>query len=262
MKSRLRTFDLWNMFWRCLFIQGSWNHKSMLGLGFGFSAIPFIKRLFKTQKQREECLRRHLDFFNSHPYYASWCLGAVAKLEEEAKRKKWDDSRPIEIFKERLIGPLGAIGDRLFWDGIKPAAAGAGIALALTAGWIAIPVFLLLYNIPHLAVRIYGLREGYRQGFDIVSGLSVRRYQRWFDVMMMAGGVIAGLVLAAAVRWSWLQGAGRMDPLHAESFVPPALFAGALLLTWAALHFRISRHWTIAGAVLLGIIISLAAAAL
>lgn len=262
MKSRLRSWDLWNMFWRCLLVQGSWNHKSMLGLGFGFTAIPFIRRLFKSEKQREECLRRHLDFFNSHPYYASWCLGAVAKLEEEAKRKKWDDSRPIDIFKERLVGPLGAIGDRLFWNGIKPAAAGVGIVLALTAGWIAIPLFLLIYNIPHLTVRIFGLREGYRKGFDIVSGLSVRRYQGWFDALTMAGAITGGLCLAAAARWCWLQGAGRMAPLHPDGLVPLAVFVAALLLTWAALHFRIPRHRTILGAALIGIIISLAAAAL
>ncbi|HOT97342.1 MAG TPA: PTS system mannose/fructose/sorbose family transporter subunit IID [bacterium] len=258
MKSRMRALDLWNMFWRCFIVQGSWNHMSMLGLGFGFSAIPFIKRIYKTRKQREECLRRHLDFFNSHPYFASWCLGAVAKLEEEAHRKKWGESRPIEIFKERLVGPLGAIGDRLFWNGLKPAAAGLGVFLALTAGWIAIPVFLVVYNIPHLLVRIYGLREGYRKGFDIVSELSVRRYQKWFDGVGLVGSAVAGACLVAAVRWSALGGHVPAASGYEAGMLPATIFIAALLLTLVALRFNKSRHLTLLGAALLGLLISLA----
>jgi mannose/fructose/N-acetylgalactosamine-specific phosphotransferase system component IID len=258
MKSRMRFIDLGNMFLRCFVVQGSWNHKSMLGLGFCFTAIPFIKRLYKTQKQREECLRRHLVFFNSHPYYASWCLGAVAKLEEEARRKKWDDFRPIEVFKERLMGPLGVIGDRLFWNGLKPAAAGVGIGLALAAGWIAIPLFLVIYNVPHVLVRLAGIREGYRKGFDIVSDLSVRRYQKWFDWAGLVGAVAAGAVPVAAVRWSWLQGHHPVGPGIPAGSVPVLVFCAALLLTLAALHYRKSRHLTLLGATLLGILISLA----
>ncbi|HNW61158.1 MAG TPA: PTS system mannose/fructose/sorbose family transporter subunit IID [bacterium] len=258
MKSRMRAFDLWNMFWRCFLVQGSWNQMSMLGLGFGFSAIPFIKRIYKTRKQRDECLRRHLDFFNSHPYFASWCLGAVAKLEEEAQRKKWEEYRPIEIFKERLVGPLGGIGDRLFWCGLKPAAAGLGILLALTTGWFAIPIFLIVYNIPHLLVRIHGLRAGYRKGFDIVSELSMRRYQKWFDGVDLAGAAVAGACLIAALRWIWRGGAHPVLSGYPAGIVPLTVFSAALLLTLAALHFNKSRHWTLLGAVLLGILLSLA----
>ncbi len=230
----------------------------MLGLGFCFSAIPFIKRLYKTGKAREECLRRHLVFFNSHPYYASWCLGAVAKLEEEARRKKWDDSRPIEIFKERLMGPLGAIGDGLFWNGIKPAAAGLSILLALVAGWVAIPVFLVLYNIPHLLVRAAGVREGYRKGFDIVSDLSVRKYQKWFDLVALMGALAAGLCMIAGMRWSWLRGNHSMTGGEPGGIVPVVSFLAALSLTLALLHFRKSKHLTIFLAALLAVLISLA----
>ena len=262
MKSRMRAIDLTRMFLRSFLVQGSWNHKSMLGLGFGFTSIPFITRIHKTQKAREECLRRHIDFFNAHPYFASWCVGAVAKLEAEARRKKWDDWRPIEIFKERLAGPLGAIGDRLFWNGIKPAVSGAAIALALLAGWVAVPFFLILYNIPHLLVRATGIREGYRKGFDIVSDLSMRRYQKWFDLVTFSGSAAAGFCLVSALHWSWHHGAslGQVGFQFASSpgaVVPVAVFGAAVLLTLVLLHYRIAKHWIILLAALSGILISL-----
>ncbi len=202
MKKRMRRKDLFGMFWRCFLVQGSWNYQSMLGLGFCFSALPFIQRFFRNPHDLQEGLRRHLNFFNAHPYFASWCLGAVAKLEEEAGRKKWTDRRPIEVFKERLMGPLGAIGDQLFWNGIKPAAAGLGVWLALTIGWMAIPIFLVVYNVPHLLIRFRGLRDGYRKGFDIVSDLSMRKFQKWVDVIVISGSVITGLCIMAALQWS------------------------------------------------------------
>ena len=201
MKKRMRRKDLWSMFWRCFLVQGSWNYNSMLGLGFCYSALPFIRRFFTNSAEQQQGLRRHLDFFNAHPYFASWCLGAVAKLEEEAGRKKWSDRRPIEIFKERLMGPLGAIGDQLFWNSIKPAAAGLGVWLALTIGWLAIPVFLVIYNVPHLVIRARGIRDGYRKGFDIVSDLTMRKFQKWVDAIHYGGAVIAGLCTVAVLQW-------------------------------------------------------------
>jgi len=210
MAERIKRSDLLRMFFRCFLIQGSWNYRSMIGLGFSYCSLPILKRLYKNSKEQEEFLRRHLEFFNSHPYFVGWCLGAVAKLEEDAKRKKWGDDRPIKIFKERLTGPLGAIGDGLFWNGIKPVSAGIGVFLSLVLGWIAIPVFLVLYNIPHIYFRYTGIFESYKKGFDIISDLTVRRYKKWFTVIPIIGIIVAGLTITAAANRVLLQGSSAL----------------------------------------------------
>jgi len=199
---RIKRSDLIRMLLRCFLVQGSWNFKSMIGLGFCYCATPIAKRLFDSPEDQDSFLRRHLEFFNAHPYFASWCLGAVAKLEEDAERKNWMDYHPISVFKERLIGPLGVLGDRLFWSGIKPAVAGMGVWLALSIDWIALPIFLILYNVPHIYIRAKGLRLGYRKGFDIVSDLSVRRHETWFSVVEIIGSLATGLCLTSSVQWS------------------------------------------------------------
>lgn len=186
---------------RSLLVQGSWNYLSMLGLGFCYCALPVMRRLFKSARDQQAFIQRHLVFFNAHPYFASWCLGAVAKLEEDAVRKKWIDYRPIAVFKERLAGPLGAIGDELFWNGIKPAAAGLSVWIAVAFDWVAVPILLVAYNLPHLYVRFRGMRDGYQAGFDIVSALSLRRFQRLIDLVRVVGALSAGLCLAAGVDW-------------------------------------------------------------
>ncbi len=205
MVKRIRKSDLYRIFWRCFFIQASWNFKSMLGLGFCYSSIPIAKRLYKNKVDQSEFLKRHLEFFNAHPYFAAWCLGAVAKLEEEAQLKKWDNKRPISIFKERMAGPLGAIGDQYFWTGVKPVSAGTGVLLGLLIGWLAIPLYLLIYNIPHIYIRARGLSLGYKKGFDIISDISVRKYQKIFNVFTVLGILVTGLTAAKAAMWSLTQ---------------------------------------------------------
>lgn len=202
MLERITKKDRIKIFLRCFSVQGSWNFKSLLGLGFCYCSIPIAKRLFKSQKKQSEFLHRHLDFFNAHPYFASWCLGAVAKLEEEAILKKWPDKRPISIFKERLIGPLGSIGDYLFWSGIKPLSVAIGVCLAFAINWLALPVFFIIYNIPHIAIRKKGLELGYKKGFDLVSDVSMRHFKKYFKVISILGIVIIGILVMAAADWT------------------------------------------------------------
>jgi mannose/fructose/N-acetylgalactosamine-specific phosphotransferase system component IID len=243
---RIQRSDLISMLLRCFLVQGSWNFQSMLGMGFCFCATPIIKRLFDSPADRDSFLRRHLEFFNAHPYFASWCLGAIARLEEEAELQNWVDYRPITVFKERLIGPLGAIGDRLFWGGIKPAVAGIGVWLALSINWIALPIFITLYNLPHFYIRAKGLRLGYRKGFDIVSFLSMRRYQSWFSVIEIVGITAAGLCIVASIHWMQIK-----DDSYLISFmvsIPAAMFF---------LHYKKSINAALAFVTIIAVILGI-----
>lgn len=200
MAERIKRSDLFRILLRCFLVQGSWNYQSMIGLGFCYCALPILKRLYKSPEDQEEFLRRHLEFFNAHPYFVGWCLGAVARLEEDAERKNWIDYRPIRLFKERLTGPLGSIGDQLFWDGIKPASAAIGVWIAIICGWIALPIFLIIYNIPHLYFRIKGLFLSYKKGFDIVSNISERRYRKTVQIVKVIGLIGTGLAAGAGAH--------------------------------------------------------------
>jgi PTS system mannose-specific IID component len=195
----LRRIDLLKIFARCFLIQGSWNYQSLLGLGFCYAAIPILKRLNFSDEEKVKFNQRHIQFFNSHPYFAGYCLGAIAKLEEDAMETERVDDRSIPLFKERLAGPLGAIGDRLFWTNIKPAAAGFAVFLGMLVGWLAIPVFLITYNVPHIYLRAKGIFLGYRKGFDIVSDISERKFSKVFNLTFMAGAIATGLCLGLAL---------------------------------------------------------------
>lgn len=155
----------------------------MIGLGFCYCLIPILKRLYSEKSQQVDFLKRHLEFFNSHPYMVTFALGAVANIEQQAIHKRWEDTRPISVFKSRVIGPLGSIGDTLFWLLFRPAMAIIGVTLVYVIGLWGVVLFLLGYNAMHFYIRIRGLIDSFNKGFDIVRDLSLRGTQKYFRAL-------------------------------------------------------------------------------
>jgi mannose/fructose/N-acetylgalactosamine-specific phosphotransferase system component IID len=54
----------------------------MLSIGFCFALVPVANKLFKDRQKRIEFYNRHLNFFNAHPYFSSFALGAISRVEE------------------------------------------------------------------------------------------------------------------------------------------------------------------------------------
>lgn len=195
--ARIRRRDLAQIFIRSFVVQGSWNFRKMLALGFCYAALPICNRLYKSDQEKKiQFVRRHLEFFNVHPYFAGWCLGAVAKLEEQNLVQGWPDEKPIIVFKNRLSGILSALGDKLFWSLVKPFAGLIGVITALFANYLAIFLFLFLYNLFHLYFRFKGVIIGYIKGFDIVSNVSFRRFEKYFKLLTIGGTVSTGTLFS------------------------------------------------------------------
>lgn len=190
--ARIRKRDLLNVFFRSFYIQAAWNSERLLGLGFCYCLIPIAKRLFKDKQGQSAFLKRHIRFFNSHPYLANYALGAVANIEQQAIIKKWEDNRPVEVFKNRVVGPLGAIGDTFFWQLLLPSTALLGIIFSyLFDQWGAL-IFLMLYNGIHFFIRSRGLVNSYLKGFDIIRDLSLRGTKKYFKIFKTVVSLLLG----------------------------------------------------------------------
>lgn len=158
------------IFTRLLAIQGSWNYEILLGNGIGFCVEPALRLLpggIHTPKFHE-ALARESRYFNAHPYLAAVAVGALARAELDG-----EDPVRIERFRTALCGPLGSVGDRLVWAGWLPFCSLASLAVfglgasALTV----VGLFLVLYNIGHLGLRIWGLNTGWNHGLRVASAL-------------------------------------------------------------------------------------------
>ena len=197
---KIGTWQLLRVFLRSFFLQSVWNYQSLISVGFAYALIPVLNRLYDDEESKIKFLRRHLNFFNAHPYFASFALGAVIRVEQDIAEGKGDPEQ-VPKLKNAIIGPLGALGDQMFWGTIKPAAVLLGvIAVLLTRdvnSFLYIFIFLLLvYNVPHLYIRYYGIREGYRQGFTVYKLLSAQRYKKYINFYIGLGAMGLGFVIS------------------------------------------------------------------
>ncbi|MBI4538471.1 MAG: PTS system mannose/fructose/sorbose family transporter subunit IID [Gemmatimonadetes bacterium] len=184
----------WSVFLRSFAIQGSWNYRTMLGAGFAFALLPVLREVYRGNEDAlNEATRRHSNLFNSHPYLATMALGAVAALELDRAA-----AQLIERFKAAMRGPLGALGDRLVWAGWLPASLLLALVLYCvgTSGWLAAVVFLGLYNVGHLILRLWGFRLGLQKRNLLGEPLRHAGLARLGDRIAGGGAFLLGALVA------------------------------------------------------------------
>jgi PTS system mannose-specific IID component len=186
------------VFWRCLFLQAAWNRRGMQNLGFACAIDPALRALYPDPERREEALRRHLGFFNCHPYMAAAIVGGAIHHEVKVASGAEPGTQPLE-YKRTLQGPLAALGDGFFWTALRPFFGAVAALGALLAGWKAIVAAIVVYNAIHLALRIGLFRAGYLKGDAIVGDIARLGLPVAADRLRAAGAVLCGLAAAAVV---------------------------------------------------------------
>ncbi len=188
-----------SMLLRCMAIQGSWNYEILVGNGVGFCVEPALRQLpgGPDGQPYKEALARQSVYFNAHPYLAALAIGALARAEVEQVAPV-----RIERFRTALCGPLGSVGDRLVWAAWLPAC--SLVALLLFGfGWSPLGVvvgFLLLYNLGHLGLRDWGLRNGWKHGLRVATALGHPVLQHGPRYIGRVSAVLGGLALPLAVH--------------------------------------------------------------
>ena len=82
-KIQLTKADRKKVCFRHQFLQGSWNYERMQNGGWCFAMIPAIKKLYTSKDDQIAALKRHLEFYNTHPYVSAPVIGVTLALEEE-----------------------------------------------------------------------------------------------------------------------------------------------------------------------------------
>ena len=198
-KIKLSKKDRLAVAWRSTFIQGSWNYERMQNGGWAFSMIPAIKKLYKTKEERSAALKRHLEFFNTHPYIASPILGVTLALEEERANGAPVDDVAIQGVKVGMMGPLAGVGDPVFWFTVRPMLGALGASLAMGGNILGPIIFFLGWNIIRWAFMWYTQEFGYKASSKITDDLSGGLLQ---DVTK--GASILGMFVLAALVQRWV----------------------------------------------------------
>ena len=261
---KLTKSDLNSMFIRSNFHQGSWNYERMQALGYCFAMVPIIKRLY-TGDERKEAIKRHLEFFNTHPFVTAPILGVTAAMEEQKSNGADIDDGAINGIKIGLMGPLAGVGDPIFWGTLRPVAAALGASIALTGSILGPILFFLIFNAIRLGIRWWGITYGYSKGTTIVADMAGGRLQK-----LTEGASILGLFIMGALvnRWTSInvplivstitKADGTVEVTTVQTILN-SLLPGLLplLLTFLCMKLlknKVNAVWIIFGIFILGIV--------
>ena len=161
---------------RSTFLQGSWNYERMQNGGWCFAMIPAIKKLYTNKEDQKAALKRHLEFFNTHPYVASPVLGV----------------------KVGMMGPLAGVGDPVFWFTARPMLGALGASLAMGGSILGPILFFVLWNVIRWAFMWYTQEFGYRAGSKISEDLSGGLLQKVTKIASILGMFVLGSLIE---RW-------------------------------------------------------------
>ncbi|MBN1545985.1 MAG: PTS system mannose/fructose/sorbose family transporter subunit IID [Syntrophaceae bacterium] len=181
-----------NIFLRSLFIHAALNYPRMQNLGFCYAMMPLLKRLGMTRDEDAAFIQRHLQLFNTHPYFSGAIIGSVVREELQSEGRGRESVMRI---KNTFMAPYAAMGDPLFGGALKPFCSGFCVLLALMGYIFAPVVYLLLFNPLHMWIRIKTFIAGFREGngaFQYISTLNLTRMTeiiRWLS--LVAAGFLA-----------------------------------------------------------------------
>ena len=197
-KIQLSKKDRLAVCWRSTFLQGSWNYERMQNGGWCYAIIPAIKKLYKTKEERTAALKRHLEFFNTHPYLASPVMGVTLALEEERANGAAVDDTAIQGVKVGMMGPLAGVGDPVFWFTIRPMLGALGASLALGGNILGPILFFIAWNIIRWSFMWYTQEFGYRAGSKITDDMSGGLLQYVTSLASIMGMFVLGALIE---RW-------------------------------------------------------------
>ena len=154
------------MAWRSCFLQASFNYERMQAAGWLYSILPGLEKIHTDKDDLATSMTHNMEFFNIHPFLVTFAMGICLSLEQNKA-----DIPTIRAVRVSLMGPLGGIGDALFWMTLVPILAGITSQMAI-AGNIAGPIiFLLIFNIIQFAIRFGLMNWSYKMGTQAIDAL-------------------------------------------------------------------------------------------
>ena len=178
------------MVWLSCFLQASFNYERMQACGWLWGMLPGLQKIHTNKEDLKASMAHNLDFLNTHPFLVTFVMGIVLSLEQNKA-----DTATIRSVRISAAGPLGGIGDALFWLTLVPITAGLTANMAMEGQIIGAVLFLIIFNAVQFAVRFGLMYWSYGLGTKAVTLLtsSAKEFTRTASILgfFVVGGLIA-----------------------------------------------------------------------
>lgn len=156
------------MVWRSLNLQGSFNYERMQAGGWLYGILPGLEKIHgDNEEDLKTSMQHNLEFFNTHPFLVTFVMGIVLSLEQQKA-----DIPTIRAVRVAAMGPLGGIGDAIFWFTLVPITAGITSNMAINGSLAGPILFLLIFNVVQFGIRFWLMNWSYKLGSKAIELLT------------------------------------------------------------------------------------------
>ncbi|MBQ6780699.1 MAG: PTS system mannose/fructose/sorbose family transporter subunit IID [Treponema sp.] len=241
-----------------------YNYERLQALGTTSAMIPIVNRLYDTDAERAQALKKYMVFFNTEPSFVGTVIhGVAASMEEQAANGKQVTAEDINAVRTGLMGPIAGIGDTVSQGIIYPILAGICCSLALAGNFAGPILFEVLYKVIMLGLGFTMYMTGYKQGksaiLNILQAGTLGTITEIFSIvgLMVVGNMAASRVnIATGVAFQVGEVAFNLQSIL-DSLLPGMLPLAATLFVWWLLSKKMQATYIILIIFIVGIICSL-----
>lgn len=174
------------MVWRSLNLQASFNYERMQANGWLWGILPGLEKIHTNKEDLSTAMTHSLEFFNTHPFLVTFVMGIVLSMEQQKA-----DINSIRAVRVAAMGPLGGIGDALFWFTLVPITAGITADMAIKGSLIGpILYFAITFGV-QMALRYWLMYWSYDMGTKAIEVLT-KNAREFTHAASMLGVFVVG----------------------------------------------------------------------
>ncbi|WP_212914185.1 PTS system mannose/fructose/sorbose family transporter subunit IID [Streptomyces sp. TS71-3] len=245
---------------RSVLLQGAFNYERFQNLGLWWTLRPFLDRMYRDRDERAAAYKRHLAYFNTHPWIVGPILGIVVGMERRrAQGAEGLDDEAINSVKVGMMAPLAGIGDSLLFGTIRPILGGVCATLAVSGNIAGPIIFFVALLALQIVARFYGTSLGYRQGTRFFERLDTAAVDQVKAGATMVGLAVTGALVATLLTVStplaYHKGHQTLKLQDSLDQVLPGMLplAAALLVFWLVRR-RVSAVVILLGITVVGLV--------
>ena len=178
------------MVWRSCFLQMSFNFERMQAGGWLYGILPGLEKIHTNKDDLAVSMQHNLEFFNTHPFLVTFVMGIVLSLETSKA-----DVNTIRAVRVAAMGPLGGIGDAIFWLTLVPITAGIAANLSLDGNFFGPVLFLLIFNGVQFGIRWFLMHWSYKLGSSAI-GVLTQNAKEFTHAASLLGIFVVGALIS------------------------------------------------------------------
>lgn len=178
------------MVWLSCQLQASFNYERMQACGWLWGMLPGLQKIHTNKEDLSASMHHNLDFFNTHPFLVTFVMGIVLSLEQQKA-----DINTIRSVRVAAMGPLGGIGDSLFWFTLVPITAGLTATMAIDGNILGPILFFVITFGVQMALRYFLMYWSYDLGTKAI-GVLTENAKEFTRAASILGVFVVGALVA------------------------------------------------------------------